>query len=302
MSYISIDSISKSYNEHVALKDLSFSIPEGSIYGLLGPNGAGKTTLIRIINQIIEADSGTVTIGNEKLNANHINVIGYLPEERGLYKKMKVSEQLLFMGQLRGMSRKDCVASIKEWTERLEISDWLKAKVQDLSKGMAQKIQFIATVLNSPKVIILDEPFSGFDPVNANLIKDEILRLRENGSTILFSTHRMESVEELCDYLTLIHNSTGLENGSKREIKKKYSNDTYELVYSGSLQPSTGYELISTGKDEDERDVAIIRLTEGTDANDLLRSLIDQVKIVSFIEKIPSINEIFISLTSDHNE
>ena len=301
MSNISIQSITKSYSGHLALKDLSFEVPEGSIYGLLGPNGAGKTTLIRIINQIIEADSGSIQIGGQNLNADHINVIGYLPEERGLYKKMKVFDQLLFMGQLRGMSKRDCISSIKEWTARLEIDDWLKAKVQDLSKGMAQKIQFIATVLNYPKVIILDEPFSGFDPVNANLIKDEILRLQKNVSTILFSTHRMESVEELCDYLTLVHNSSGLVSGTKKQIKKKYSDDTFELVYEGRLNFLEGNEVISTDIDEDGRNVSIVKLNDGQEPNDLIRSAIDQVKIVSFVERIPTINEIFIKLTgSDH--
>ena len=301
MSYIGIESISKSYSGHTALKDLSFDIPEGSIYGLLGPNGAGKTTLIRIINQIIEADSGVVTINGEKLNSEHIKIIGYLPEERGLYKKMTVADQLMFLGRLRGLSRRDCITNIRDWTKRLDIDSWLKAKVQDLSKGMAQKIQFIATVLNSPKVIILDEPFSGFDPVNANLIKNEILNLRDGGSTILFSTHRMESVEELCDHLTLIHKSTGLLNGTKKEIKQQYSDNSYELIYSGDLNSGNNYSVASTDEDEDQRQRSIINLSNG-DPNAALRELLDHVQIISFSERIPSINDIFISLTSDDHE
>ena len=301
MSYIGIESISKSYSGHTALKDLSFDIPEGSIYGLLGPNGAGKTTLIRIINQIIEADSGVVTINGEKLNSEHIKIIGYLPEERGLYKKMTVADQLMFLGRLRGLSRRDCITNIRDWTMRLDIDSWLKAKVQDLSKGMAQKIQFIATVLNSPKVIILDEPFSGFDPVNANLIKNEILNLRDGGSTILFSTHRMESVEELCDHLTLIHKSTGLLNGTKKEIKQQYSDNSYELIYSGDLNSGNNYSVASTDEDEDQRQRSIINLSNG-DPNAALRELLDHVQIISFSERIPSINDIFISLTSDDHE
>ncbi len=301
MSFISIDSITKSYSGHTALKDLSFEIPKGSIYGLLGPNGAGKTTLIRIINQIIEADSGSITIDGQKLNQNHIKIIGYLPEERGLYKKMKVSEQLIFMAELRGMKRREAIASIKDWTARLEIDDWLKAKVQDLSKGMAQKIQFIATVLNYPKVIILDEPFSGFDPVNANLIKDEILRLRDNGSTILFSTHRMESVEELCDELTLIHRSTGLVSGTKKQIKRKYSDNTFAVTYKGHLNDLNGYEVIDNSTDEDGLNHSVIKLPDN-DTNQLLSKLINQVEVYSFTERIPSINDIFISLTTDDHE
>ena len=301
MNLISIESITKSYSDHLALKDLSFEIPQGSIYGLLGPNGAGKTTLIRIINQIIEADSGTIRINGELLNSEHIKVIGYLPEERGLYKKMKVSDQLIFLAQLRGMTKRDAIASIKDWTKRLEIDDWLKAKVQDLSKGMAQKIQFIATVINYPKVIILDEPFSGFDPVNANLIKDEILRLRDQGSTILFSTHRMESVEELCDQLTLIHNSTGIESGTKNEIKKKYSDNTYIVSHSGNISNLNGYELISSTLDEEGRNQSIIKLNDNS-TNDLIQSLISQVQVHSFTERIPSINDIFISLTTKDHE
>jgi ABC-2 type transport system ATP-binding protein len=292
-----VKNITKKYSEHTALKNVSLNIPEKSIYGLLGPNGAGKTTLIRIINQIINADSGEVYINGELLNQSHISIIGYLPEERGLYKKMKVGEQLVYLGQLRDMSRKDAIIRSKEWCKKLEISEWWDKKVEDLSKGMAQKIQFISTVLNEPKLIILDEPFSGFDPINANLIKDEILELRENGSTIIFSTHRMESVEEMCDSIALINNSELILEGNKREIKNSFRNHTYIVSHKGDLNGSLtdDFKVIATKVVEDELIESTIQTTEKNNSNDLLKVLIQKTEVRSFIEKIPSINDIFIS-------
>lgn len=288
--------ISKYYSGHVALEDVTINIPKNSIYGLLGPNGAGKTTLIRIINQIIEADKGTVLINGEKLNPDHISIIGYLPEERGLYKKMKVGEQLVYLGRLRNMTRPDAIKKSRQWTERLEISDWWNKKVEDLSKGMAQKIQFISTVLNEPELIILDEPFSGFDPVNANLIKDEILRLRDNGSTVIFSTHRMESVEELCDHIALINKSRKILEGEKRHIKNEYRSNTFIVEHKGPWSNGqAGFDLLEQTPLLDDYYRTIIRIDEDRSPNELLSSLISTTEVHGFVEKIPTINEIFIS-------
>ena len=288
--------ITKIYGTHTALSDVSIDIPSQSIFGLLGPNGAGKTTLIRIINQIIEADKGEIFINGEKLNHTHISRIGYLPEERGLYKKMKVGEQLVYLGQLRGLSRKDAIERSKSWCKRLDIIEWWSKKLEDLSKGMAQKIQFISTILHEPELIILDEPFSGFDPINANLIKDEILNLREKGSTIIFSTHRMESVEELCDYIALINNSKKILEGHKLDIKKQFSTNTFIVEYKGQLNGLTGdFELMSSEPMNEDYQQSYIKLNEGRTPNYLLQSLIEKVEVHSFVEKIPTMNEIFIS-------
>ncbi|ELR70962.1 ABC transporter, ATP-binding protein [Fulvivirga imtechensis AK7] len=289
--------ITKRYANHTALDDVSLSIPSQSIFGLLGPNGAGKTTMIRIINQIIDADEGEVLVNGTRLNAEHISIIGYLPEERGLYKKMKVGEQLVYLGQLRNMSRKDAVEKSKAWTKKLDIYEWWDKKVEDLSKGMAQKIQFIATVLNEPQLIILDEPFSGFDPVNANLIKDEILELREKGSTIIFSTHRMESVEELCDHIALINKSKLILDGSKKQIKQSYRSNTYLVEHAGQLNgslPDKFTTLENQTLDENFYQTTI-KTAEGISPNELLTNLIGITEVHSFVEKIPSISEIFIS-------
>ena len=304
MNILEVKNISKSYAEHQALKDVSLSIPKQSIFGLLGPNGAGKTTLIRIINQIIEQDSGEVTINGEPLNQEHIKMIGYLPEERGLYKKMKVGEQLVYLGQLRGLSRKEAIVKGKAWTEKLEIKDWWGKKIEDLSKGMAQKIQFIATVMHEPELIILDEPFSGFDPVNANLIKDEILELREKGSTIIFSTHRMESVEQLCDHIAMINLSEKILDGTKKEIKNSYKSNTFLVSHKGNLSElSDGFSLLENVKDEEEDDMsnAAIKINSAASPNDLLSELIKVTEVHSFIEKIPSINDIFIAKAEGGN-
>ena len=297
MEILNIKGITKKYANHQALTDISLSVPEQSIFGLLGPNGAGKTTLIRIVNQIINSDEGEIIIDGELLNPKHIEIIGYLPEERGLYKKMKVGEQLMYFAQLKGLSARESKSRIKEWLKKFEIIDWWNKKLEDLSKGMAQKIQFISTVIHNPKLIILDEPFSGFDPVNANIIKNEILELRDNGATILFSTHRMESVEELCDHIALINNSYKIIDGSKKEIKNKFRTNTYKIEYRGNLSGQNGnYTALNREKIEDDLERSTIQLNNGFTTNDLLGVLINEIEILSFIENIPSMNDIFIEI------
>ena len=302
MDFIRVEGVSKSYAQHQALSDVSFSVPEHSIFGLLGPNGAGKTTLIRIINQIIEADQGQVLVQGEKLAPEHIGIIGYLPEERGLYKKMKVGEQLLYLAQLRGLSKKEAMEQIKYWLKRFDMVDWWGKKIEDLSKGMAQKVQFVSTVMHQPKLIILDEPFSGFDPVNAELIKDEILELRRKGATIIFSTHRMESVEQLCDHVAMINKSQLVLNGPKQEIKRNYSQNLYTLEYEGELALPAGIESLPVNEEMDSLfKTALLRAPEGTKPNELLRQLIDSVEIHTFREEIPSMNDIFIQIVKGAN-
>lgn len=298
MNILTAENLNKSFHKNVALHNLNLEIPQQSIFGLLGPNGAGKSTFIRIVNQIIYADSGEIRINGEALAPKHIGTIGYLPEERGLYKKMKVGDQLLYLAQLKGLSKADAKARIKLWLERFEATDWLQKKVEDLSKGMQQKVQFVATVMHEPELIILDEPFSGFDPINANLIKDEILALRAKGSTIIFSTHRMESVEELCDHIALINKSEKILDGEKTAIKEKYKSHIYRIVYRGKgLTPSGQFELLSNVQNPDATSEAKIRLAENFTSNDLLQLLLSQsVQIVSFQEEIPSISDIFIKL------
>ncbi len=288
--------ITKTYGEFTALNDVSITIPEGSIFGLLGPNGAGKTTLIRIITQIIAADQGSIWIGGEPLNTNHIHEIGYLPEERGLYKKMKVGEHLLYLAQLKGLSKKEAMARIKTWFKKFEIADWWGKKVEDLSKGMQQKIQFIATVLHDPKLIILDEPFSGFDPINANIIKDEILNFAKEGKTIIFSTHRMESVEELCDHIALINKSEKILEGSKKAIKEEHKTNTFNVEHRFPLHGlSEDFMVKKEEMVEEDMYKTSIQIMNGSSPNDLLKHLIDKVEVHSFLEKIPNMNEIFIS-------
>lgn len=297
MEALVVNNVVKRYAEHTALNGVSLSIPKQSIYGLLGPNGAGKTTLIRIINQIINADEGEILINGETLNLNHISIIGYLPEERGLYKKMKVGEQLVYLGQLRNLTRRDSIQRSKAWCEKLGIMEWWNKKVEDLSKGMAQKIQFISTVLNEPELIILDEPFSGFDPVNANLIKDEILELREKGSTVIFSTHRMESVEELCDNIALINKSQVILEGNKRDIKNSFRNHTYIVTHKGELNGSLTSDITTLKSHHVHDDVfeTTIRSSSDVGPNDILKQFIAKTEVNSFVEKVPSINDIFIS-------
>lgn len=302
MNILTAENLNKSFHKNVALHNLNLEIPKQSIFGLLGPNGAGKSTFIRIVNQIIYADSGEIRINGESLAPKHIGTIGYLPEERGLYKKMKVGDQLLYLAQLKGLSKTDAKARIKVWLERFEATDWLQKKVEDLSKGMQQKVQFVATVMHEPELIILDEPFSGFDPINANLIKDEILALREKGSTIIFSTHRMESVEELCDHIALINKSEKILDGEKTAIKEKYKSHIYRIVYRGQqLLPSDQFDLLSNSDNPDGSSEAKLRLKEHFSSNDLLRLLLSQsVEIVSFQEEIPSISDIFIKLVQSN--
>jgi ABC-2 type transport system ATP-binding protein len=296
---LSAKNIVKRYATHTALNDVSLEIPNQSIFGLLGPNGAGKTSLIRIINQITGPDSGELFFEGQKLAQNHIEQIGYLPEERGLYKKMEVGEQALYLAQLKGMPKAEAKKKLKYWFEKFEIDAWWHKKVEELSKGMQQKVQFIVTVLHEPKLLILDEPFSGFDPINANLIKNEILNLKKQGSTILFSTHNMGSVEELCDDIALIHKSKKILEGSVKEIRKQFRSNTYEIEFTGNMMGFTnalwtGAELLEHSADG-RQCKARIKLVGKTTSNELLQSVLPAVEIHSFNEIVPSMNDIFIS-------
>lgn len=297
MNALQVNGVTKRYTNHTALDKVSLSVPEQTIFGLLGPNGAGKTTLIRIINQIISLDEGDISIFGKTLNPNHISSIGYLPEERGLYKKLKVGEQLLYLAQLKGMNRKDAAAKTKFWLGKFDILDWAGKKVEDLSKGMAQKVQFISTVMHDPKLIILDEPFSGFDPVNANLIRDEILELKEKGATIIFSTHRMETVEELCDHIVLIDKSKKILEGQKKEIKDQFKTNTFIVEHIGEFQMNgQKYEMIEQKSVEDNTFKSLVRMKSPSNPNELLKDLIELTEVHSFQEKIPTMNDIFIRL------
>jgi len=296
--------ITKRYASHTALDSVSITIPEKSIYGLLGPNGAGKTTLIRIINQIINKDSGEISIFGEALHSKHVEIIGYLPEERGLYKKMKVGDQLLYLAQLKGLSRKDALARIKVWLDKFEIRDWWHKKVEDLSKGMAQKVQFISTVMHEPKLIILDEPFSGFDPVNAQLITEQILELKEKGSTIIFSTHRMETVESLCDHIALINKSKKILEGPKKQVKDQFKSNTFVVEHRGNhfSLAADRYELIKQESIEEDLFSTTLKAKEGIKGNQVIRDLIDITEVHSFQEKVPSMADIFISLVKGEGD
>lgn len=299
---LSIDSVSKKFGSHTALNNISLNIPKGCIYGLLGPNGAGKTTLIRIINQISFPDSGKVFFNDQELNASHIKQIGYLPEERGLYPKMKIGEQAIYLAQLKGMDRKMARLELKKWFEKFEISDWWNKKVTELSKGMAQKVQFIVTVLHKPKLLIFDEPFSGFDPINANLIKDEILQLNKEGATVIFSTHRMESVEELCEYITLINKSNKILDGNLDEIKKDFKTNTFEVAVNAPDAKSLNnklkleYETFApTFRTIGDNLRMNIRLVSGQNSDKLINLLNSNSRLIHFKEVIPNVNEIFIN-------
>jgi len=304
---LEVNNVSKYFGDFKALNDVSITIPRGSIFGLLGPNGAGKTTLIRVVNQITMPDSGSVILDGEALSQKHVKDIGYLPEERGLYKSMKVGEQAIYLAQLKGLSKAEAKTRFKYWFERLEIGDWCDKKIQELSKGMAQKIQFVVTVLHEPKLLIFDEPFSGFDPINANLIKDEILRLRENGATVIFSTHRMESVEELCDDIALIHKSNKILEGKLVDIKRQYKINTYEVgirPYNRALLEKELSEKFNVSKAnfrtlEDELKLNI-KLQQGEKPNDLLSYLTDKGEVSHFVELIPSVNDIFIQAVNNN--
>ena len=295
---LEVRNVSKNYAAHQALKDVSISVPAGSIFGLLGPNGAGKTSLIRIITQITGADTGEVLFKGEQLQPKHIYQIGYLPEERGLYRKMEVGEQLLYFAQLKGLSRSDANQKLKSWVEKFEIKSWWNKKVEELSKGMQQKIQFIATVLHEPELIILDEPFSGFDPINANLVTEEILKLRDNGCSIIFSTHRMESVEQLCDHIALINKSTKVLEGSVKEIRKQYKTNSFEVQYSGVTSFSIPDFSLVSSKVQDSETIAVYGLNQGQLPNDLLKELMTKVQVNSFRELVPDMQAIFIQVVS----
>lgn len=305
MNILSAKNIVKRYAAHTALDDVSLDIPAQSIFGLLGPNGAGKTSLIRIINQITGPDSGEIFFENEKLAPKHIEQIGYLPEERGLYKKMEVGEQALYLAQLKGMKKDEAKKKLKYWFEKFEIDAWWNKKVEELSKGMQQKVQFIVTVLHEPKLLILDEPFSGFDPINANLIKNEILDLKKKGSTILFSTHNMGSVEELCDNIALINRSKKIVDGSVKDIRKANKSNVIEVEFTGNMMGFTNslwtYGKLGEHSAEGEICKAQIELTPGSTSNQLLSSILPVVEIHSFKELVPSMNDIFIKKVSEGN-
>ena len=298
---IQCKNVSKSFGEKVALDNVSVDIPKGKIFGLLGPNGAGKTTLIRIINRITIPNSGQVTFDGRPITQEDVEKIGYLPEERGLYRKMNVGDQAMYLAQLKGMSAKDAAAELKKWFVRFGIQSWWNKKVEELSKGMAQKVQFITTVVHKPSLLILDEPFSGFDPVNAQLIREEILRLKEEGATIILSTHNMESVEELCDNIALINKSKVVIAGGVDEIRHKYGNNNVEVTYTSEepLADAQSFRVLSDG-DDAGRHTAVLELAEGAGSNDALKDLLAQgVTVNSFKELVPRMNDIFIKLVTE---
>ena len=300
MNILQIENVTKRYSAHTALNDVSLNVPRGSVYGLLGPNGAGKTTLIRVINRITLPDAGRVLFDGKPITDEDIYQIGYLPEERGLYKKMKVGEQALFFARLKGLSRRDALQRLKKWFIRLGIESWWDKKVEDLSKGMAQKVQFITTVLHEPKLLIFDEPFSGFDPINANILKQEILRLRDEGATVIFSTHNMSSVEEICDHITLINKSRNIISGSVDEVRRRFGENIFEVVYDGSQDSFAGVmspvaDLLSTVEVADTPYLASrIRLKESATIRESIALANDNVGLRSWSEVIPSMNDIFI--------
>jgi ABC-2 type transport system ATP-binding protein len=297
---LEVNKVVKQYGNYTALNEVSLTIPNGSIYGLLGPNGAGKTSLIRIINQITLPDSGEIILDGAKLKPEDVQYIGYMPEERGLYKSMKVGEQCLYLAQLKGLSKHDAKKQLDYWFDRLEIQGWWNKKIEELSKGMAQKIQFVVTVLHQPKLLILDEPFSGFDPVNANLIKDEIIELNKQGTSVIFSTHRMESVEEMCDHIALIHKSNKLIEGKLTDVKKQFRTNSYEVGILSNNIEGLMYDLsqkftLSQTNFKSLNEELKLEINLGTSTpNELLNLLILRGQVTHFVEKIPSVNDIFI--------
>lgn len=300
---ISIRHIVKQYASHRALDDVSIEIEKGKVFGLLGPNGAGKTSLIRIINQITAPDSGEVLFNGEKMSQLHTERIGYLPEERGLYKKMEIGDQVLYLAQLKGLTRFEARKRARAWFQKLEITDWWNKKIEELSKGMQQKIQFVATVIHEPELLILDEPFTGFDPVNAEIIKNEILELNRKGATVIFSTHRMESVEELCDSIALLNLSKKLLDGKVRTIRNAYRNGTYLLEYEGTkinIDGSAPFTVLSESVTEEGQRLKL-RINTGSKVNDVLQFMLPQVGISKLEEVIPTMNEIFIQTVSKSN-
>lgn len=297
---LTAEHITKDFTKHRALDDVSIAVPRGKVYGLLGPNGAGKTTLIRIINHIIAPDKGQVIFDGHPLTAADVVNIGYLPEERGLYKKMKVGDQAIFFARLKGLSRRDAEAQLRSWFERLDISEWWDKKVEELSKGMAQKVQFIVTVLHRPKLLIFDEPFSGFDPINANLLKQEILRLRDEGATVIFSTHNMSSVEEICDHITLIDKSHNILSGSVDEVRRRFGRNIFEVTYGGeaaALAAAVGPMADILGETEPADTpyrTMRLRLKPEATVRETVTAVNETVELRSFGEVMPSMNEIFI--------
>ena len=294
--------VCKTFGEKVALNHVSVDIPKGKIFGLLGPNGAGKTTLIRIINRITIPASGQVLFDGRPITQDDVEKIGYLPEERGLYRKMKVGEQAMYFAQLKGMSAAEAASELKKWFVRFGIETWWNKKVEELSKGMAQKVQFITTVVHKPSLLILDEPFSGFDPVNAQVIREEILRLKDEGATIILSTHNMESVEELCDNIALINKSQMVIAGGVDEIRRKYGNNNVELVYTGHsvIKSVSGVFDVLSDEQQGDRHICVLSLEEGSDANSALRNVLEQnLTVNSFKELVPRMNDIFIKLVTE---
>ena len=300
MNILQVENVTKRYSAHTALSDVSLEVPQGSIYGLLGPNGAGKSTLIRVVNRITLPDEGRVLFKGKPITDEDIYRIGYLPEERGLYKKMKVGEQAIFFARLKGMSRREAIARLKEWFVRFGIEEWWNKTVEDLSKGMAQKVQFITTILHKPELLIFDEPFSGFDPINANLLKQEILRLRDEGATVIFSTHNMSSVEEICDHITLINKSRNILSGSTDEVRRRFGENVFELIYApgeSALESALGSlaEVLEQGEVADTPYSSMrIRINEGVSVRECIGRANEAVELRSFKEVIPSMNDIFI--------
>ena len=300
MAILQVENITKRYSAHTALDNVSLEVPTGSIYGLLGPNGAGKSTLIRVINRITMPDQGKVFFDGHPITDQDIYTIGYLPEERGLYKKMKVGEQAIFFARLKGLSRREAIVRLKEWFVRFGIESWWNRKVEDLSKGMAQKVQFIATVLHQPKLLIFDEPFSGFDPINANLLKQEILRMRDEGATVIFSTHNMSSVEEICDHITLINKSRNILSGSVDELRHRFGENVFELTYAGdsatlAAAMSPYADILHSGEVADTpHHTTSLRLLQGVGVRESITAANAAVELRSFREVMPSMNDIFI--------
>lgn len=303
MDTIQVENVSKSFVNHRALDNVTMSVPQGSIFGMLGPNGAGKTTLIRIVNQIYAPDSGQIRLFGEPARAAHVERIGYLPEERGLYKKMKVGDQAIYLSQLKGLSRRDALRRLKHWFEKFEIQAWWDKKVEELSKGMAQKIQFVTTVIHEPELLIFDEPFSGFDPINANLLKEEMLELRRKGATIIFSTHNMSSVEELCDHVALINRSRKVLDGPVADIREAYRSNTYRLEYDGDLAAFAAQNAryqTAPADTKGRHQAATITVGKDDTPNQLLAELLRHVEVHAFSEVLPSMNDIFIKVVNEN--
>ncbi len=303
--FIQAENVTRAYEDKIALDHFSINIPKGSIYGILGPNGAGKTTFIRIVNQITKPDSGTIFFKGEPLQPKHIALIGYMPEERGLYKNMKIGEQAIYLAQLKGMSKAEAKSRLEYWFDKLNIEKWWNKKLSELSKGMAQKIQFVVTVLHDPELLIFDEPFSGFDPVNANLIRDEILELKEKGTTILFSSHRMESVEELCDYVALINNSKKILDGSVKEIRHKFKEGKFRISITNisfqEVENLKQLKQLETLSQEGDHYTFSIKISNQEDSRSLITELSGKGDIISFYEEIPSMNQVFINAVNSKN-